>query len=194
MAKGKYQQWLEPDGLLLIEGWARDGLTEKQICKNMDISNSTLSEWKLKYPVISEALKRKKEIVDKEVENALLKSAMGFFYEEEVIVKVKDKEGNEHVTLKKVKRYEKPNSTAQIFWLKNRQKQSWNSNKDKLDEKEQDIRIKHSEIKLKQEEINTELIKANTELTKVKTDKLRGISDEIEDLEDLETRIYGDEN
>lgn len=27
MAKGKYRRWLEPDGLLLLEGWARDGLT-----------------------------------------------------------------------------------------------------------------------------------------------------------------------
>ena len=38
MAKGKYQRWLEPDGLLLLEGWARDGLTVEQIAHNMGIT------------------------------------------------------------------------------------------------------------------------------------------------------------
>ena len=33
MAKGKYQEWLEPEGLLKLEGWARDGLTDEQIAK-----------------------------------------------------------------------------------------------------------------------------------------------------------------
>lgn len=35
MAKGKYQEWLEPEGLLKLEGWARDGLTDEQIAQNM---------------------------------------------------------------------------------------------------------------------------------------------------------------
>ena len=49
MAKGKYQEWLEPEKLILIEGWARDGLTDEQIAKNIGISRSTLNEWKNKY-------------------------------------------------------------------------------------------------------------------------------------------------
>lgn len=95
MAKGKYQEWLEPDGLLLLEGWARDGLTDEQIAHNMGIVTSTLYDWKKKYSEISEALKKGKEVVDIEVENALLKSAL---------------EGN---------------ITAQIFWLKNRKPNRW---------------------------------------------------------------------
>ena len=42
MAKGKYQRWLEPDGLLLLEGWARDGLTDEQIAGNVGITATTL--------------------------------------------------------------------------------------------------------------------------------------------------------
>lgn len=49
MAKGKFQRWLEPDGLLLLEGWSRDGLTDEQIAHNMGCSRSTLNEWKEKY-------------------------------------------------------------------------------------------------------------------------------------------------
>lgn len=82
MAKGKYQRWLEPDGLLLLEGWARDGLTDEQLAEKMGINPATLYDWKNKHPEISEALKKGKEIVDIQVENALLKRALGYEYME----------------------------------------------------------------------------------------------------------------
>ena len=56
MASGKYQQWLEPDGLLLLEGWARDGLTDEQIAHNMGIAAGTLYAWKKAHGEISKAL------------------------------------------------------------------------------------------------------------------------------------------
>lgn len=95
MAKGKYQKWLEKENLILLEGWARDGLTDEQIAKNMGVSYSTLKDWKNKYSAISATLKKGKEVVDFQVENALLSSAL---------------EGN---------------TTAQIFWLKNRRPDKW---------------------------------------------------------------------
>ena len=116
MAKGKYQEWLEPDGLLLLEGWARDGLTDEQIAEKMGVSTSTLYDWKAKYPEISESLKRGKEVVDIQVENALLKRALGYEYTEERI-EVSEKDGRKVIqTVKTVP----PDTTAQIFWLKNR--------------------------------------------------------------------------
>ncbi len=42
MAKGKYEKWLEPDGLQLLGAWARDGLTDEQIARNMGICRETL--------------------------------------------------------------------------------------------------------------------------------------------------------
>ena len=77
MAKGKYQDWIEPEGLFKIEGWARDGLTDEQIALNIGINPATLYDWKKKYDEISKALKRGKEVVDRQVENALLKRALG---------------------------------------------------------------------------------------------------------------------
>ena len=82
MAKGKYEYWLTPEGLLKLEGWARDGLTDEQIAENMGISRSTLNEWKNKYSDISDTLKRGKEVIDRQVENALLKRALGYKYTE----------------------------------------------------------------------------------------------------------------
>ena len=78
----KYEYWLTPEGLLLLEGWARDGLTDEQISNNIGISRSTLAEWKKKYEDISDTLKKGKEVVDIQVENALLKRALGYTYDE----------------------------------------------------------------------------------------------------------------
>lgn len=94
-AKGKYADWITPEGLLKIEGWARDGLTDKQIAHNIGISHATLYEWKKQFPELSDTLKKSKDVVDRMVENALFKNAI---------------EGN---------------TTAQIFWLKNRKPDKW---------------------------------------------------------------------
>lgn len=91
----KINEWLEKDNLILLEGWARDGLTFEQIAHNIGINVTTLRDWRKKEPTISAILKKGREVVDYEVENALLKSAL---------------EGN---------------TTAQIFWLKNRKKAQW---------------------------------------------------------------------
>lgn len=74
----KYEHWLSEEGLLSIGGWARDGLTDEQIAHNIGVSRSTLNDWKKKYPDISDTLKRGKEVVDRQVENALLKKALGY--------------------------------------------------------------------------------------------------------------------
>lgn len=121
MARGKFEYWLTEDGLTLLEGWARDGLTDEQLAQKMDINPSTLYDWKKKYSKISEALKKGKEIVDIQVENALLKRALGYDYQEEKIEK-SDKDGVKIVqTLKHIP----PDTTAQIFWLKNRRPDKW---------------------------------------------------------------------
>ena len=122
MAKGKYEEWLTPDGLLMIEGWAREGLTEEQIAKNMGIAVRTLGTWKEAFLPILQALKRGKAPVDIEVENALLKRALGYEYDE--VKTVTDKDGNikETTVTRKVVL---PDTTAQIFWLKNRKPAQW---------------------------------------------------------------------
>lgn len=117
MAKGKYIDWIETEGLLKLEGWARDGLVDEQIAQNIGIAASTLYEWKKQYPEISEALKKGKEVVDRQVENALLKRALGYEYDE-----ITTEYGKE---IKRVTKQVVPDVTAQIFWLKNRKPDQW---------------------------------------------------------------------
>lgn len=131
MAKGKYHEWLTPEGLTLLEGWARDGLTDEQIAGNMGVNRATLYDWKKRYSDISDTLKSGKEVVDRAVENALLKRAMGYRYEE--VTKepgtIEDEESGElkrvMVETKRVTKEVQPDVTAQIFWLKNRKPDVW---------------------------------------------------------------------
>ena len=117
MALSKINEWLKKDKLILLEGWARDGLTDEQIAKNIGISRASLYEWKKKEVDIFDALKKGKEVIDFEVENALLKRALGYEYEEETY--------ENGILTKKVKKQVAPDTTAQIFWLKNRKKEQW---------------------------------------------------------------------
>lgn len=125
MAKGKYEYWLTSEGLLKLEFWARSGLTDEQIAKNIGISRETLYQWKQKYTDFSDSLKKGKEVVDIEVENALLKRALGYSYEEK---KVEVSEEGTKVT--KITKEVIPDTTAQIFWLKNRRPDRWRDKQD----------------------------------------------------------------
>ena len=123
--KGTYDEWLTDDGLLQIQGWARDGLTEQQIAHNMGIGLTTLKDWKNKFPSILTAIKKGKAPVDLEVENALLKRALGYDYEETITEIEEMVEGRQKKHVRKIKKHMAPDVTAQIFWLKNRRPGRW---------------------------------------------------------------------
>lgn len=136
----KYDQWLTEEGLLRIQGWARDGLTDKDISKNMRIGVSTLKEWKGRFPEIQDALKQGKDAADRVVENALYKSACGYTMKIRKPVKVKLVD-YDPATGKKIREAETWQAveeeihvpaqvTAQIFWLKNRKPDKWREKND----------------------------------------------------------------
>lgn len=108
-------EWLTPENRIRIQGWCRDGLIDKQIYKNMGISRTTFYKWKSENSDFADLLKRGKDIADREVENALFKSATGFIGPDD--------------------KYYPPNTTAQIFWLKNRKQDDWR------DKRETDVNV-----------------------------------------------------
>lgn len=126
-------EWTTEENLKRITGWARDGLTDKQIAeKKIGISERTFCRWKNEYPSIVSALKEGKAPVDTEVENAMLKSALGHKETVRKPIKIrttKRKDGME-ITEERVEYvdeevYIPPQVVAQIFWLKNRKKDLW---------------------------------------------------------------------
>ena len=115
------------------EGWARDGLTDEQIARNMGVAYSTFRDWIGKFSALSASLKKGKAPVDIEVENALLKRATGYTVKLKKPIKVKTTKrvtGKGEVTEERIEyvdeeQYIPPDTTAQIFWLKNRRPDKW---------------------------------------------------------------------
>lgn len=136
----KFDQWLTEEGLLRVQGWARDGLTDKDIAHNMRIGVSTLKEWKNRFDKIREALRIGKDSADRVVENALYKSATGYTITVRKPVRVRTVE-YDPVTGRKTREDERwvaveeevhvpAQVTAQIFWLKNRKPEQWREKSD----------------------------------------------------------------
>ena len=121
----KYETEIK-DKLAAVQGWARNGLSNEQIAHNLGIRVCTLYEYQKKYADFSEALKKGKEVVDFEVENALLKRALGYDVEETKIEK-SDKDG---VKVIKTTRHIPPDVGAAAFWLKNRKPTEWRDRKE----------------------------------------------------------------
>ena len=102
----------EPSWMLpAVAMWARDGLIEKEIASKLHISLTTLKTWKNAYPSFLAALKENKDVADAKVEQALYKKALS------------------------------GDTTAMIFWLKNRQVQKWRDKRDVTLEGAEDITI-----------------------------------------------------
>lgn len=125
----------QPEMCDRVYGFTLLGLIDKEIAAQLGIGLSTMYEWKAKYPEFADAFKRGKEPADVEIAQALWNNALGAEYTEQVAVKVKrvdydEKSGKkvcerEEVVVVNVKKKAPPNTAAQIFWLKNRQKDQW---------------------------------------------------------------------
>lgn len=155
--RSKYETHVEPR-LFEVECWARDGMIDKDIAKKLGVAYSTFRTYVTKFPALSASLKKGKEVVDYEVENALLKRALGFHYVEELASPMGD--------VVEVTRYEKPDVTAAIFWLKNRKAETWR-NKELVDVKK---------------------VKAETNLIEEKTKLIKG---ETKDTSMLDALVEG---
>ena len=159
MANPRIDEWLTPEGLILLEGWARDGLTNEQIASNMGISEKTFYNWKNDNLQFLQSLKKGKAVADYEVENALFKRALGYSYEEKKYAAVDmDQEEYDEVIERELEAFHRlhpkasteerdafiesiprtkrvlievktkdvaPDTTAAIFWLKNRKPSEW---------------------------------------------------------------------
>ncbi len=150
MGKGKYQEWLENDSLLLIKSWARDGLTDEEIARNIGISTSTFYEWCKRFTEFSETIKKARKPVAVEVEDTFFeKKLQGYIVKETTKEVTIAPNGAKTQHIKEAERYIPPDTTAMIFFLKNRMpdkyrdKPNTDSNKevlDKLDDVLKDIK------------------------------------------------------
>lgn len=131
-SKGKYSDWIAEEGLLMIEGWARDGLTDKDIAeKRIGISDRTFADWKSRFPAISSCLKKARIPIAEKIENSLYNLCQTQEYTDTVVEEFYDKDNklvSRHV--KKTLRQVPPNPTAIIFALKNLKAEKWREKQD----------------------------------------------------------------
>lgn len=125
----KYETVIQPR-LSEIQKWCEEGLTNDVICERLDIAESTWYEYQKNYHVLLELVQASKSVMDTKVENALLKTALGYEYEEIKTIIEEDKNGKKKTRIEKTKKYMPPNPAAQAFWLKNRKKDVWGDRKE----------------------------------------------------------------
>lgn len=126
MPVNKIRRWLEPEQLALLELWAREGFGEERIAGEAGVSLKTLRQWRRRHPEIAAALE-KGEGSEARVEGSLLRRAVGYRYNEVTRELKKDAEtGESRLTVTKIVEKEvQPDTTALMFWLKNRKPELW---------------------------------------------------------------------
>lgn len=136
--------WLEEDNLMLLECWARDGYTFQDVANRIGIDISTLKAWRVKYPEIDKALKTGREIIDYKVENALLKSALGYRTKETKVITIMRHGKVVETQRETTEKEQAPNISAAQCWLYNRLPKKWknmNSRSNILDDMDEDTSI-----------------------------------------------------
>lgn len=132
MANGFYKKWLEPDNLVLLQGWKRNGLTDEQIAQNIGIRRETLYTWKKRFPNINNALKRGREQSNYIIESKLFQTALS------------------------------GNTTAMIFWLKNNWRDKYNDSELSPEERKLAVaRMKKLEAETKNVQLRNKSLEEN---------------------------------
>lgn len=96
------------------------GATDKELADFFEVTESTISLWKVEHAEFSEALKKGKELADAEVGERLFQRATGYSHPD---VHVSNYQGT--VTMTPIIKHYAPDTTACIFWLKNRRPDVW---------------------------------------------------------------------
>ncbi len=187
----KYETVIQPR-LLEIQKWCEEGLTNDIICERLGIAESTWYEYQKNHEILSELVQASKSVMDTKVENALLKTALGFEYEEIKTIIEEDKNGKKRTRIEKTKKYMPPNPTAQAFWLKNRKRDEWGERKEIIfDTKAQELERK----KLFLQMINDEVVEADYSVADIPNDEPI-IEEEIEEgfIDEFENEYYNGED
>ena len=137
-----------------IRDWCMDGKTNEEMCVLLGISPDSWYTYMKQYNELNDIVTAGKSVIDNRVENAVLKTALGFEYEEIKTIIEEDRNGKKRTRIEKTKKYMPPNPTAQAFWLKNRKKDEWSDRKEIVfDTKGQEEERKLQFLKMINEEI-----------------------------------------
>ena len=123
----------KPEYTEQVERLCKLGTTDRDLCLFFNVSPQTVENWKKTYPEFFLALMKGKQEADMNVAEATYKNATGYDYYEEQAIKLREtsymdgkvSRVREHVQVVMVKRHRPADTTAQIFWSKNRRPDQW---------------------------------------------------------------------
>lgn len=174
-AVAKYDEWITEDGIIKIQGYARDGMTDTEMADKMGISRSTLNAWKKKYPSIATAIKGGKEVPDRKVETSLFDRCIGITVTLRKPIKIKEtiydpvtgkkKTEKERIEYIEEESYIPPDTKAIIFWLTNRKPDVWRTRIEVGQREEEAISgAIEIESRIREIDVDAEIKKENKEL------------------------------
>lgn len=146
------------DNLKSIESMAESGCTDKEIAEKLEISYSTFKRYKSSNKALKDLMAQCKDKKNEAVEKALFDNAIGYEYEEEIPIKIKEEVMaddeqtvlvKERVVVKKVKKYSKPDLNAQKYWLNNQKKTKWADDPNKVLNDKKLTKLKEKEVNSK---------------------------------------------
>lgn len=192
--------WLDEDNLLLISGWTRDGYNFEDIAKKIGITRETFKEWRKEYPEFDEAMREGREITDYKVENALLKSALGYKTKESkitVIMRYGEVVEKQKETLTKEVA---PNVTAIQTWLYNRLPEKWNRRNNTITDDlgdDESIKIEVTRAKVdnnEDQEGDNWSDTVNKSVTIKKNDKVDDAKDDWDDMDEKDEDYWPEDD
>jgi hypothetical protein len=131
-----------------------EGKTNEEMCVLLGISPDSWYTYMKEHSELNDIVTAGKSVIDNRVENAVLKTALGYEYEEIKTIIEEDRNGKKRTRIEKTKKHMPPNATAQAFWLKNRKKDEWGDRKEIIfDTKAQEEERKKLFLKMVNDEI-----------------------------------------
>lgn len=110
----------KPEYAKIAAAMCRLGATDAQLADAFEVSVSTVNLWKVQHVEFSESIRVPKAEADERVEQSLYRRAMGYEHDE---VDIKVVAGA--VVKTPIRKFYPPDTTAAIFWLKNRKPADW---------------------------------------------------------------------
>lgn len=101
------------------------GATDDEMADFFGVHRSTIYRWKLEHEEFCNAIKTAKDVADARVERSLYQKATGYNFTEQQAFKIKSDQYKEEIEVVEVEKHAPADTTAAIFWLKNRQKDKW---------------------------------------------------------------------
>lgn len=142
ITRSKWPQVLEAVEDGRIERWLSKGLLEKTIAKNLGVSGSSWEKYKVQHAELREAIKKGNRNIVREIEDALVRRALGYDYKETKVYRTKNKDGSVSERQEVTTKHMAPDVGAACFLLKNKEKGEWSNDPRLAELREKELELR----------------------------------------------------